>query len=82
MITLTYRSELAVLTQKNQEAIPAGDVRAVLAYIKTNYGTQAHKQAKRMLIAVNGESILLREGLRTPLRDGDAVAFYPMAGGG
>lgn len=82
MITVKYRGELISQTKKQQEELQAANVRGVLRHVKDAYGAEAYKEAKRMLITVNDESILLRKGLRTALQDGDIVSFYPIAGGG
>jgi len=62
--------------------INAATVRGVLSHIKKTYGGEAQKQAKRMLIAVDNDSILLHKGFDTKLADGVAVRFMPICGGG
>lgn len=81
-IQVCYRAALAELTGKKEEAIDAATVRDVLAFIKKTYGAQAHQAAKRMLIAVNNDSIQLHEGFGTKLTEGMAVRFMPICGGG
>ena len=57
-------------------------MRDVLRHIKAAYGPGAEKKAKAMLVAVDGESVLLRRGFATPLHGGETVQFLPMCGGG
>jgi molybdopterin converting factor small subunit len=57
-------------------------VNDVLSFIKKQYGTEAFKLAKTMLIIVNGQSILLLKHYKTALKDGDEVGFLPICGGG
>jgi len=81
-VTVHYRAALAEMTGKTEETIEAATVRDVLAYIKKIYGAQAHQAAKRMLIAVNNDSIQLHKGFDTKLDHGMAVRFMPICGGG
>ena len=81
-ISVKYRGELAELTKISAESISADTVSDVLKHIKRTYGTEAHKAAKRMLIAVNGKSVLLLKNEKTALKDGDTVSFLPICGGG
>lgn len=81
-ITVKYRGDLAELTKISAESISANTVSDVLKYIKRSYGNDAHKSAKRMLITVNGKSILLLKNEKTALFDGDTVTFLPICGGG
>jgi len=81
-VKVYYRAALAELTGKKEETIEAAAVRDVLAFIKKSYGADAHQAAKRMLIAVNNDSIQLHEGFATRLTDGIAVRFLPICGGG
>ena len=81
-ITVKYRGDLAELTKISTESIAANTVSDVLKHIKRNYGNDAHKSAKRMLITVNGKSALLLKNEKTALFDGDTVSFLPICGGG
>ena len=81
-ITVKYRGELSALTKISAENIPANTVSDVLKYIKKTYGAEAYKYAKRMVIAVNGKSILLLKNEKTTLIGGDTVSFLPICGGG
>ena len=82
LITLRYRGSLAELTGKKAEQMDAANVAEVISYIKNQYGNAAAKQAERMLITVNGTGIQLLGRFKTPLADGDVVAFLPLAAGG
>ena len=81
-VTVRYRGELAALTGRTEESVEAAAVRDIMKYIKSSYGALAEKKAKSMLIAVDGESMLLRRGFATPLKGGETVQFLPMCGGG
>lgn len=81
-ITVKYRGELSELTGVSAESITAATVSDVLKHIKKSYGADACKSAKRMVIAVNGKSILLLKNEKTVLYDGDTVSFLPICGGG
>jgi len=81
-VTVYYRAALAEMTGKAEEAIEASTVRDVLVHVKKAYGAQAHQAAKRMLIAVDNDSIQLHEGFGTKLSDGTTVRFMPICGGG
>jgi len=81
-VKIYYRAALAEMTGKTEETIGAATVRDVLAHIKKAYGAGAHQAAKRMLIAVDNDSILLHKGFDTKLADGMSVRFMPICGGG
>ena len=81
-VNVHYRAALAEMTGKTEEAIDAATVRGVLLHIKKAYGAGAHQTAKRMLIAVDNDSILLHRGFDTKLADGMSVRFMPICGGG
>jgi len=70
------------VTGLSEENVEASTVRDVLSYIKKTYGAGAQKQAKRMLIAVDNDSILLHKGFDTKLAEGMSVRFMPICGGG
>ncbi|MBQ9979820.1 MAG: MoaD/ThiS family protein [Oscillospiraceae bacterium] len=82
MITVKYRGVLAELTGKLQEQIDAATVNDVMKYVKKTYSAAAYKEAKKLLIVINGDSILLHKGFKTPTSDGDTVSFLPVCGGG
>ena len=77
-----YYRALANQTGKTEETIPAATVKDVLAYVKKTYGPDVYKEAKRMLIAVDGDSIQLLGGFNTRLEEGMEVRFLPICGGG
>ena len=81
-IKVRYRAHLAQLTNAGEEVLEAASVKDVLKHIKKNFGAEAEKSAKSMLIAVNGQSILQLKHFKTPLSEGDEVAFMPICGGG
>ena len=81
-VTVKYRGYLPTLTKIAEEQIEAAAVKDVLSHIKTDFGSEAAKKAKTMLIVVNGESILQKEHFKTVLQNGDEVSFLPICGGG
>ena len=64
------------------ERVEAGTVSEVMAHIRKRYSKEAYREAKRMLIVVNGESIQLGRGYKTALSEGDRLSFLPICGGG
>ena len=82
LITVIYRGSLAENTGTRTEQLEAEKVQDVLRHVKKAYGATVYKQAKAMLIAVNGVSILQMKVFATTLADGDAVSFFPLAAGG
>jgi len=82
LITVKYRAHLAKLTGIAAEQIEAVTVKDVLRHVKMRFGAEAGKQAKTMLVVVNGESILQLSHFKTVLADGDEVSFLPICGGG
>lgn len=82
MVQISYRGELQTIIGKTGESIEAEKIKDVLRHIRAAYGPQAWKEAKRMLIVINGESILLHQVFNTALKDGDIVSFLPICSGG
>lgn len=82
MIELKYWGGLEPLTGKRFEEISASTVGEVLDFIQGQYGKAALKEAKRMLIAVNGTNIQLLDRYKTTLSEGDKVTFMPLSAGG
>lgn len=83
MITLRYYGQTRTLTQCECEQTSAlAAVKDALTYIKHTHGREAWKAARASLITRNGVSINLLSGFRTPLADGDVIAFLPVCGGG
>jgi MoaD family protein len=81
-ITVRYRAQLAAFTSRETEQVDAANVQAVLAHIRKEFGEEALKKAKTMLIAVNGASIIRLKNYKTALKAGDEVSFMPICGGG
>ena len=81
-ITIKYRAHLAKITKTESEKTDALHVKDVLRHIRKQYGAEAEKLAKTMLIVINGQSILLLKHFKTILKDGDEVSFLPICGGG
>lgn len=82
MAELKYWGELMALTGKRSEALQAGSIAEVLSFLERQYGKAALKEAKRMLITVDGTNIQLLERFKTPLSGGATVSFLPLSGGG
>ena len=81
-VEVTYRGALPELMGVSSERLEAGTVSEVMAHIRKTYPRAADREAKRMLIVVNGESIQLRQGYKTALSEGDRLSFLPICGGG
>jgi len=81
-INIKYRAQLAALTKIASESVNAENVKDVLKHVKHQFGVEAEKLAKTMLIVVNGQSINLLKSFKTVLKDGDEVSFLPICGGG
>lgn len=81
-IKVRYRGHLQEMTHTPEETLQAGRVQDVLAQVKKKYGAAAYKEAKSMLIAVDGQSILLMQRFKTPLPEGATLSFLPLCGGG
>ena len=82
MKTIRYYAPIRAIVKKEQEETNAGSVKEVLEYIKTTYGKEAYVAAKSALIVVNGLSIGLSQGIKTPLSNDDEIGFLPVCGGG
>ena len=80
-VEVTYRGALPELLGRSSETVEARTV-SDMAHIKSLYSKEAYREAKRMLIVINGESIQLRQGYRTALSEGDRLSFLPICGGG
>ena len=81
-VNVKYRSHLAELTKTAMESLEVATVKDVLRHIKTQFGAEAEKEAKTMLVVVNGHSVLHLSHFKTALKDGDEVSFLPICGGG
>ena len=81
-VEVTYRGALPELLGRSSETVEARTVSDIMAHIKSLYSKEAYREAKRMLIVINGESIQLRQGYRTALSEGDRLSFLPICGGG
>jgi len=88
-ITIKYRGQLASLIGVPEEVFEAADpksqladVEGVLKTIRERHGREAEKTARTMLIALNGESILLLKRYKTKVKEGDSLSFFPLCAGG
>ena len=81
-ITVRYRGPLKELTLIDEEALDVIAVRDIIKHISGKHGPKAVKLAKAMLIVIDGESVNLRRGFATKLREGETVQFLPICGGG
>ena len=81
-VTVRYRGELREITGCAYQEIEAETIRDVLKHIRRTWGRAALAEAERMVIAVNGKSILLLNNDKTVLSGGDTVFFIPICGGG
>lgn len=80
MITVEYRGPLAQLCGCRTEQGDFTTAGQVLRHVRQAHGAAAWREAKKMLVTVDGTSILLLRAWRTPLEDGQAVSFLPICG--
>jgi molybdopterin synthase sulfur carrier subunit len=81
-ISVKYRSSLVSLTGTAEETIKARNVEDILKEIGKRHSREAEKAARAMIIALNGENILLLKKYKTVLSAGDTVSFFPLCAGG
>jgi len=81
-VTVKYRGHLSVLTGKPEDVYEEDTVESVLRALGKRHGKEAEKSARTMLIALNGESILLLKRYKTVLKEGDMLSFFPICAGG
>ena len=82
MVKAKYRSRLAALTGMAEEDFEAADVKGLLRSLGERHGPEAEREARTMLITLNGESILLLRQFKTALKEGDVLSFFPLCAGG
>ncbi|MCL2276823.1 MAG: MoaD/ThiS family protein [Treponema sp.] len=81
-VTIKYRADLLNKIKKENESISASTIKDALTHINKQYGKDAYKLAKKLLIVVNGQSIHMLRHFKTVLKEGDEVSFLPICGGG
>lgn len=81
-VKVIYKGELERLLGKSEDTFTASSVNDILKQIRKQYGKDAYKTAKRMLIVVDGESITLKNHYKTKLDNVTEVGFFPICGGG
>ena len=81
-VQVKYRGHLEALIGIAGESMEAVNVEGILRSLRELHGREAEKTARSMLIALNGESILLLKRYKTTLKDGDTVSFFPICAGG
>jgi len=81
-VHVKYRSTLVSLTGIAEETFDARNVEDVLKEIGKRHNREAEKIARTMIIALNGENILLLKRYKTALSAGDTVSFFPLCAGG
>jgi len=82
MVTVKYRGHLSALTGIAEDVYEEKNVESVLRTLRRRHGKEAEKAARAMLIALNGESILLLKRYKTALKEGDVISFFPLCAGG
>jgi molybdopterin synthase sulfur carrier subunit len=81
-VLVKYRGHLAALTGAGEETLEALNVKGALRSLRERHGREAEKAARTMIIALNGESILLLRRYKTILKEGDVLSFFPLCAGG
>ena len=82
MIEIEYRGAMYDLCKIHDEEIDVKNVADAIKHIENKYGHEAKKEAKKMLIVVDGTSINLLHHYKTELKDGQKLSFLPICGGG
>lgn len=82
MIKVIYKGRIPALCGATEDNIEARTMADVLRHMRRRYPREAVAEAKRMLIVINGVSILSLGVYKAPLKDGDTVSFLPICGGG
>jgi molybdopterin synthase sulfur carrier subunit len=77
-----YRGYLTTLTGAAEEDFDEKNVDGLLISIGKRHGRDAEKAARAMIIALNGENILLLKKYKTALKEGDSLSFFPLCAGG
>lgn len=82
MIKVEYRAEMFTICKVQSEEMDVKNVAEAIKFIEKKYGKEAKKEAKKMLIVVDGTSINLQKHFKTELKDGQTLSFLPICGGG
>ena len=82
MVKVEYRAEMFALCKVQSEELDVKTVAEAIKAIEKKYGKEAKKEAKKMLIVVDGTSINLLKHYKTELKDGQILSFLPICGGG
>ena len=82
MSRVYYYGALREVIGKKEDTFDTKDIKSCLRHIKTVYGTEAYKEAKRSLITLNGISILSMDNFKTRTGPDDEIRFLPICGGG
>ena len=83
MVTVRYLGQFSAFTGGvKEESLEAASVKDVLKLIRERHGREAEKAARTMIIALNGENILLLQRYKTELKAGDVLSFFPLSAGG
>ena len=81
-VLVKYRGHLAAITGTREESFDGENVGDLLRSLRERHNREAEKAARAMIIAINGESILLLKGYKTVLSEGDTISFFPLCAGG
>ncbi|MEM2904523.1 MAG: MoaD family protein [Candidatus Bathyarchaeia archaeon] len=93
VVTVRVFASLRELLGRNTVDVdaPVEDVKGLISFIADRFqpsfkdaivDPKAGEVWKGFSVLVNGRDIAFLEGLRTKLKDGDIVAFFPPIGGG
>ena len=82
MVEVEYRAEMFAICKVKREEMDVKTVAEAIKFIEKKYGKEAKKEAKKMLIVVDGTSINLQKHFKTELKDGQTLSFLPICGGG
>ncbi len=82
MVEVTLIGPMAEAAGTRKTEAGAGTIRELVDVLSARYGPLFKQRARGSRIVVNGAPVQFRKGHKTPLHDGDEVAFlYPIGGG-
>jgi len=90
-MTIRYFADIRALTGRGEETWTdaAPDMRTLLQGLAAQYGSAFGKRIfegdqlnKAITIFINGRDITYLRGIDSPLKSDDAVAIFPIVGGG
>lgn len=82
MVEVTLVGPMAEASGTRKTEAAAASVGELIEVLTARYGPLFKQRARGSRIVVNGTPIQFKKGLKSPLNDGDEVAFLVPIGGG